>query len=45
MDPTVPVISEACVPHDDVLKGSLSENEFAAKLSEVVFNPEVAPEI
>ncbi len=45
MQAETPTISEVCTPHDDVLEGSLSENEFAAKLSEVVFNPETAPDI
>jgi len=45
MPPELPALSEACTPHDDVLEGTLSENEFAAKLSEVVFNPEAAPAI
>lgn len=41
----VPTLFQACTPHDDVLSGTLSENEFAAKLSDVVFNPEEAPDI
>ncbi|MFP8957664.1 ATP-binding protein [Natrialbaceae archaeon A-CW3] len=41
----MPTLFESCVPHDDVLEGTLSENEFAAKLSDVVFNPEEAPNI
>ncbi len=45
MTSQVPTLFESCVPHDDVLEGTLSENEFAAKLSDVVFNPEEAPDI
>ena len=45
MPPEIPALFESCTPHDDVLEGTLSENEFAAKLSEVVFNSEAAPEI
>ncbi|WP_436931237.1 ATP-binding protein [Halosimplex halobium] len=41
----IPSLFETCTPHDDVLEGTLSENKFAAKLSEVVFNPEAAPDI
>jgi len=45
MPPEIPALFDSCIPHDDVLEGTLSENEFAAKLSEVVFNPETAPDI
>ena len=45
MPPEIPALFESCTPHDDVLEGTLSENEFAAKLSEVVFNPDTAPDI
>ncbi len=45
MTSQVPTLFESCVPHDDVLEGTLSENEFAAKLSDVVFNPKEAPDI
>ncbi|SNR42929.1 Protein of unknown function [Halorubrum vacuolatum] len=41
----IPTLLESCVPHDDVLAGTLSENEFAAKLSDVVFRPKETPEI
>jgi hypothetical protein len=41
----IPTLFESCTPHDDVVKGTLSENEFAAKLSDVVFNPGDAPDI
>ena len=45
MTSQVPTLLESCDPHDDVLSGTLSENEFAAKLSDVVFRPEETPEI
>jgi len=45
MAPEIPTLFESCVPHDDVLSGTLSENEFAAKLSDVVFRPDEAPDI
>jgi len=45
MAPQIPTLFESCTPHDDVLSGTLSENEFAAKLSDVVFRQEEAPEI
>lgn len=45
MATSVPSLFETCTPHDDVLEGTLSENQFAAKLSGVVFNPESAPDI
>jgi len=41
----IPSLFESCTPHDDVLSGTLSENEFAAKLSDVVFRPDDAPDI
>jgi len=45
MATSVPSLFETCTPHDDVLEGTLSENQFAAKLSGVVFNPDSAPDI
>ncbi|MDL5360392.1 ATP-binding protein [Halalkalicoccus sp. NIPERK01] len=45
MAPEIPTLLESCTPHDDVLSGTLSENEFAAKLSDVVFKPDEAPAI
>ena len=45
MPPEIPTLFESCTPHDDVLSGTLSENEFAAKLSDVVFKPDEAPAI
>jgi len=45
MATSVPSLFETCTPHDDVLEGTLSENQFAAKLSGVVFNPGSAPDI
>ena len=45
MAPQIPTLFESCIPHDDVLSGTLSENEFAAKLSDVVFRPDQAPDI
>jgi len=45
MSTETPTLFESCTPHDDVLEGTLSENEFAAKLSDVVFNPEDTPDI
>jgi hypothetical protein len=36
---------DACIPRDDVREGKLSESQFAAELSEVVFDPEEAPGI
>ncbi|WP_435078376.1 ATP-binding protein [Halococcus sp. AFM35] len=44
MGPEIPTLFESCSPHDDVLEGTLSENEFAAKLSDVAFKDE-APDI
>ena len=44
MDQEIPTLFESCSPHDDVLEGTLSENEFAAKLSDVAFKDE-APDI
>lgn len=40
-----PSLFQVCEPRDDVLKGKLDEEEFAAKLSEVVHAPEEAPSI
>ena len=37
-----PSLFESCQPRDDVLDGSLQEEQFAAKLSTVVHNPEKA---
>jgi hypothetical protein len=45
MSSQIPSLFESCTPHDDVLEGTLSENEFAAKLSDVVFSPEDTPDI
>lgn len=45
MTSEIPTLFESCVPHDDVLSGTLSENEFAAKLSDVVFRQDQAPDI
>ena len=45
MPSQIPTLLESCTPHDDVLSGTLSENEFAAKLSDVVFRPDETPEI
>jgi len=45
MAPQIPTLFESCIPHDDVLSGTLSENEFAAKLSDVVFRQDDAPDI
>ncbi len=45
MATSAPSLFETCTPHEDVLEGTLSENQFAAKLSGVVFNPSSAPEI
>lgn len=45
MATSVPSLFETCTPHEDVLEGTLSENQFAAKLSGVVFNPDGAPDI
>ena len=45
MSSTIPSLFESCTPHEDVLSGTLSENEFAAKLSDVAFNPEDSPDI
>jgi predicted AAA+ superfamily ATPase len=45
MAPQIPTLFESCTPHDDVLSGTLSENEFAAKLSDVVFRADEAPDI
>lgn len=45
MAPQIPTLFESCTPHDDVLAGTLSENEFAAKLSDVVFRQDEAPDI
>ncbi len=45
MSSHIPTLFESCTPHDDVLSGTLSENEFAAKLSDVVFRPDETPEI
>ncbi|WP_210408989.1 DUF499 domain-containing protein [Halorhabdus rudnickae] len=42
MSSTYPTLFEACAPRDDVLDGSLQEEQFAAKLSTVVHNPENA---
>lgn len=33
---TLPTIFDLCVPRDDVLKGTLADNDFAAKLSHVL---------
>ncbi|MFC4357991.1 ATP-binding protein [Halobium salinum] len=41
----IPSLFDSCVPHDDVLEGTLSEDEFAAKLSDVAFKPEETPDI
>lgn len=45
MSAATPYLFDACTPHEDVLEGTLSENQFAAKLSGVVFNPNSAPDI
>lgn len=45
MPSKIPTLFKSCTPHDDVLSGTLSENEFAAKLSDVVFNPDETPDI
>jgi len=45
MAPQIPTLFKSCIPHDDVLSGTLSENEFAAKLSDVVFRQDDAPDI
>jgi len=45
MSPDVPSLFDSCTPHEDVLDGTLSENEFAAKLSDVAFNPGETPDI
>ena len=37
-----PSLFESCQPRDDVLDGSLQEEQFAAKLSTVVHNPDKA---
>lgn len=42
MSSEYPSLFESCQPRDDVLDGSLQEEQFAAKLSTVVHNPENA---
>ena len=42
---SVPSLFETCTPHDDMLEDTLSESQFAAKLSGVDFNPDNAPDI
>lgn len=42
MSSEYPSLFESCQPRDDVLDGSLQEEQFAAKLSTVVHNPEKA---
>lgn len=42
MSAEYPSLFEECTPREDVLDGSLQEEQFAAKLSTVVHNPEVA---
>ena len=33
---TVPTIFETCRPHDDVLRGAVTEADFAADLAQVI---------
>jgi hypothetical protein len=42
MSSTYPDLFEDCTPREDVLEGTLQEEQFAAKLSTVVHNPENA---
>ena len=42
MSSQYPSLFESCQPRDDVLNGSLQEEQFAAKLSTVVHNPDNA---
>jgi hypothetical protein len=44
-DPDIPTLFETCVPRDDVLAGTLEEQQFAAKLASVAFNPEDAADV
>ncbi len=36
-------ITSTCVPRDDVLRGGLADNHFAAQLDQVVRNPGAYP--
>jgi hypothetical protein len=39
---TLPTVFDACDPRDDVLRGELAEDQFAANLASVAFDPEDA---
>lgn len=38
----LPTVFDACDPRDDVLRGELAEDQFAANLASVAFDPEDA---